>query len=78
MIDAPTPAAPSASPSFPPLNLVYNAKLPDPFTMYNGFKITAQRQWQLRRAAFSIPEPIRFTPGTIGGMLRRGLGDLVG
>jgi hypothetical protein len=51
MIDAPAPtSAPSASPTFPPLNLVYNAQLPDPFTMYNGFKITTQSQWQSRRA----------------------------
>src|SRR5262249_3048980 len=47
MIDAP---APSASPTLPPLNLLYNAQLPDPFTMYNGFKVTTQCQWQSRRA----------------------------
>ena len=49
MIDAPA-LTPSASPTFPPLNVVYNAQLPDPFTMYNGFKITTQSQWQSRRA----------------------------
>jgi hypothetical protein len=68
------PAVECVLPDFPPLDsLPRNEKLPDPFTFFNGEKVTTKAQWECRRreiqamAAHYMYGPYPFEPDETTG-----------